>query len=426
LKWLLQRNFSEGAKGMASDVLSNASSDIPDHVSPEHFLDFDLYQLSDNDDVGQVWKGLEVKGRGSLLWSPRHGGHWIATDGEAVQEIVKDTVRFSSRVSIVPPLDTTIMPRFLPIMADPPEHGFYRSFINPFVTPKEIRAREASIRERAVELIAGLADRGSCEFMADFARRLPPKVFLTLAGLPLEDAEVLASTSIVRAGSVDAIEASMQRKFDYFIPLIRARRKEPRDDFIGDVVNRDVRGRQLTEEEALGVIMQFVGAGLDTVASVLGMMMRFLAAHPEHRRRLHAEPSLCSKAATEFLRRFPIATVARYVAEDMDFHGVSLKEGDIIVVPTGIVNFDEKYFSDPFTVNFDRPNSDTHFSFGAGTHRCPGAILAHAECKIVLEEWLRIIPEFQLDEDSVGLVGGIVTTLPSLRLKWGHNALSNA
>lgn len=407
---------------MASDVLSLAPSGIPGNVPPDHVLDFDLYDLSANDDVGQVWKNLETRGDGSLLWSPRHGGHWIATDGEAVREIVRDTTRFSSRVSIVPPLDTTNLPPFLPIMADPPEHGFFRSFINPFVTPKEIRAREASIRERAVELIADLAGRGACEFMGDFARRLPPKVFLTLAGLPLEDAEVLASTSIVRAGSVDAIAASMQRKFDYFIPLIRARLAEPRDDFISNVVNRDVRGRRLTEQEALGIIMQFVGAGLDTVAAVLGMMMRFLATHPEHRQRLRAEPALCSQAASEFLRRFPIATVARYVAEDMEFRGVTLKEGDIMVVPTGIVNFDEAHFPDPFTVDFDRPNSDTHFTFGAGTHRCPGAILAHAECKIVLEEWLRHIPDFEIDGEDVRLLGGIVTTLPSLPLKWDRAA----
>ncbi len=402
---------------MASHAAPDPSIDLPANVTRDQFVDFDLYDLTGYSDVGDVWTNVVAKGNGSLLWSPRHGGHWIATDGAAVKDILQDTARFSSRMTIVPPIDLTDLPPFLPIMADPPQHGFYRSFINPFVTPKEIRAREASIRDRAVALLSGFADEGRCEFMEDFARRLPPVVFLTLAGLPLEDAEILSSTSIVRIGNKDAIAGSMQRKIDYFLPLIRERIAEPRQDFISGVVNRELRGRKLTEQEALGIIMQFVGAGLDTVASLLGFVMLFLARNPDHRKRLVAEPALASKASTEFIRRFPIATVARYVAVDMQYRGADLKVGDIIVVPTALPNFDEQIYPDPFKVDFDR-DAEAHYAFGAGTHRCPGAILAHSECRIVLEEWLRLIPDFELDAGDIRLKGGIVTTLEALPLRW--------
>ena len=119
------------------------------------------------------------------------------------------------------------------------------------------------------------------------------------------------------------------------------------------------------------------------------------------------------------LRRFSIPTIARIVAKDVEFNGVSLKEGDPILMSACMHGMDERSFDNPLEVDFHRADARKHSVFSQGIHRCPGSTLALAEFKIFLEEWLKRIPDFAVKPGAKVRTGsGIVHSVLSLPLAW--------
>ena len=125
-----------------------------------------------------------------------------------------------------------------------------------------------------------------------------------------------------------------------------------------------------------------------------------------------------SNAVEEILRRFPIVTVAREVTEDMTFHGVQLKAGDMIAAPTPLAGMDNSFTPNAVDVDFDRKQGNS-LTFGRGAHTCPGKNLARVELRIALEEWLKRIPDFEVDKSSpISFSSGIVGVVNELKLRW--------
>ena len=104
--------------------------------------------------------------------------------------------------------------------------------------------------------------------------------------------------------------------------------------------------------EAVGVVALLLIGGLDTVASMMGHVMHFLARSPEHRRQLIEDPSLIPGATEEFLRRFALTNSARTVTEDMEFHGVAMRAGDQVMLATPFGAIDGADYDDPMTIDF--------------------------------------------------------------------------
>jgi cytochrome P450 len=182
----------------------------------------------------------------------------------------------------------------------------------------------------------------------------------------------------------------------------------------------------MTEEEVLGEAMDVLFGGLDTVASMLGFIIRFLACQPAHRQRLLEDPKKIPIAIEEMFRRHGVATVARRVIADIEAAGVTMRRGDMVVLPTCLHGVDERIWEDPLTVDFDRRRR-THATFGTGIHTCPGAPLARSEIAIVLEEWLNRIPDFRISEGDTGEgLSGAVNALASLDLEWPLDAAAAA
>ena len=158
--------------------------------------------------------------------------------------------------------------------------------------------------------------------------------------------------------------------------------------------------------------------GLDTLASLLGFVARFLAESPEHRQRLVLEPELIPFAVEELLRRFAVAGVGRIAPRDLQIRDITIKEGERIWLPSFLHNLDERRFQDPLLVDFNR-RGPLHASFGNGIHRCPGSNLARTELRIFLEEWLRRIPQFGVAPGATPLTGaGIILSMKYLPLTW--------
>lgn len=205
---------------------------------------------------------------------------------------------------------------------------------------------------------------------------------------------------------------------EYIGPVISARRGADGEDMLSRMINGEVDGRPLTDEEAANLCIQVLVGGLDTVVNFLSFVMLFLARHPEHREHLVSEPALLPTAIVELARRHPLVTVGREVRDDVTFEGVALKRGDMIMAPTILHGLDENENPDAMTVDFAR-EPVRHSTFGSGSHTCPGAHLARTETRIVVEEWLARIPQFEFEPGhQVRFTGGIVGSVDALPLVW--------
>lgn len=398
---------------------------IPEHVPPQLVVDFDIYHPEGaEEDYFQPFRRLFETGAPDIFWSPRYGGHWVMRRTEDLWEAFKDYERFSSLMQIVPkqfnpPQDH----RALPIQADPPEHTAYRALIAPAFSPAAVARREAEVRELAVALIEGFKPRGECEFVADMAQHLPIKVFMGMVDLPESDRLMLLELvgQLFDGGARDKNEvmAGIQR---YLAPVIAARTASPGTDLISQIAQSRVGDRLITSSEVLRLCTVLMLGGLDTVASMMGFIMLFLATHPGHRRQLIEDPSLIPAATEELLRRFALTNPGRVVAKDCEFRGVRLKQGDMVVLATPSGAIDPAKFEQPDALDFKRklPQITT---FGNGPHRCPGSYLARIEIKVLLQEWLPRIPEFRLKEGRRPQVRtGINGSLIDLPLVWDAKA----
>ncbi len=392
----------------------------PAHVPPERVVDWDMYSPPGvEEDFHRAWARLLADDVPDVVWTPRNGGHWIAARGELIHEIYGDYKRFSNRIIMVPK-EVGEEHHLLPTTLDPPAHRPFRTLLNENLAPKAIRGLEEKIREQAVDLIESFRSQGHCDFISQYSAEFPIRIFMSVVDLPMTDAPRLKylTDQITRPdGSMTLVEAK-QQYFDYLGPIVDARMGADGTDMLSRLVNGVVDGRPLNRTEALEITTQIIIAGLDTVVNFLGFVMQFLATDNEHRRQLVANPDLIPAAVEELIRRYPLVTVAREVREDMEFAGVALKAGEMILIPSPLHGIDPRTNKDPFKFDLNRTDS-AHTTFGNGPHRCPGANLARTEIRVTMEEWLARIPEFEIEPGfKVKYHGGIVGCVDKLPLVW--------
>jgi cytochrome P450 len=394
---------------------ASATWTVPEHVPSDRVVDFDFMNPPNvTADVHLAWKALH--NGPDIVWSPYNGGHWIATRADDIEVIQKDHQRFShARVNIPPGQD----PALVPLELDPPEHTAYRALITPAFLPQAIAAMEGDIRLLTVELIEGFAGKGECEFIGEFAKMLPIVIFLRLVDLPQEDRlQLLEMTELAVRGTVEERHQSQQMLAGYIGKWIENRRRNPGTDLISLIVNAKVDGEPIAPQRMFGLLVVVIFGGLDTVAAMMGFVCRYLAEHPAERRRLVEQPELILTAVDELIRRHGVTNTARVVVEDTHLNGVYLKRGDPIQVPNALFGLDERRFSDPMAIDFER-KPVLHAAFGNGPHRCPGSFLARMEIKVFLQEWLKRIPDFELvAEDPPRCASGMVNGLLHLPLRW--------
>ena len=401
---------------MAEAVLAER----PAHVPADHVVDFDMYHPP-RVEAGfhEAWLTLQAPGVPEMVWTPHNGGHWIATRGSLVSEILSDYERFSSRIIIVPKADGEHH-KMIPTTVDPPEHRPWRMLLNESLSPRAIRKLESEIRTIAVDLIETVRADEGCDFVTAYAQILPIRIFLKIVDLPLEDGPRLKwlTDQLTRQGGEISFEEGVAQFHAYLGGVIDARLGGGGEDMLSRMINTPVNGHQMTRFEALQLCSQVLIAGLDTVVNFLGFAMLHLATHPEHRNRLAAEPALIPAAVDELFRRYPLVTIGREVRREMEFAGVVLKAGEMVMAPTPLHGMDTRANDDALKVDFHRQGSE-HSTFGSGHHKCPGAHLAHIELVISLEAWLTRVPDFALAEGArVRFGGGIVGTVETLPLVW--------
>lgn len=394
---------------------------IPAHVDPARVCDIDIYQpLREGLDFHQSWKALQDSGVPEVVWTPHNGGHWLVLRGRLVSRVLSDHACFSSHTVLVPKDTAGVAYRLLPLSLDPPEHAPFRKLLAGGLSPEAVGRVEANIRQLTIDLIEGFRARGECNFTHEFAAQLPIRIFMQVVDLPATDMprlKYLADQFTRPDGSMPFSEVRQQFQA-YIAPHVAARRGAAGTDMLSRMINGEVNGRPLTDEEAANLCIQVLVGGLDTVVNFMGFVMLFLAEHPDARAALARDPARIRVAINELARRFPLVVVGREVRADMVFEGATLKAGDMVMAPTPLHGLDPAENPAPLTVDFERAEA-RHSTFGSGSHTCPGAHLARTETRILLEEWLARIPDFAVAPGfRVEFTGGIVGSVNELRLVW--------
>lgn len=402
-------------------MIDFATLERPAHVPEDRVRDVDIYDLPGSDrDVHEAW--MRLAGEHDLVWSPRNGGHWIATGGQLILKLFRGDERFSNREISVPP--GTMLKPVLPIMADGEAHLAYRALIEPAFRPAALTRYTTRTRELAVEIIERLKPQGRCEFIGDFGTVLPIMIFLQIVDLPDSDRAMLSSHARVLTHDPDLAErqAAYLAINDYLAKKIAERRIDPGDDLLSSVVHSQVMGRPATPDEIQGTANLLLFGGLDTVASMMGFTMKFLAEHPGHCQWIIDNPRRLAQAVEEIMRRHGVSQLMRTAIVDTEIDGAPIRAGDLIMLPTSLAGLDPREFDDPRTVDFERKDKGSAATFGAGPHRCPGASLARMEIQITVEEWLKRIPRFEIDSDRPLVQrSGAVNAVLELPLRWPVN-----
>jgi len=394
----------------------------PAHVPDDRVLDFDIYNPPGVDEgapLQEAWKSLHKPGVPDIVWTPRNGGHWIFTRYDSIGKAFLDPENFSSKVMFVP-RSWGEQYKFIPVTTDPPDHTAFRAVVNAAIGPRVMARLQSDVEEAAVSLVERLAPKGHCNFVKDFAEPFPFRILLRLLGLPLDDAPQLKKLAdqITRPDGSMTLAQACQNFYDYLTPFIEARMAKAGDDAISKMVNGQVSGRPVTMQEAQNMCALVLFAGLDTVVNFSSFTIQFLAENPQHRKELLDHPELIPTAREELLRRFSVASVARYVNRDLVIEGIALKEGEMVLLPSVLPGLDERKYENPMAVDFHR-DLQSHMTFGYGPHVCAGAALARREVDAFLKAWLTRIPEFQIAPGAkVKHHGGIVGAVEEVPLIW--------
>lgn len=362
---------------------------------------------------------------GSPIWWNEERGFWIITSGEYIREAFQNPQLFTS--DSVRPTDPNPPYKLIPSNINPPQHVKYRQILNYAFGPAAMKRIAPRVRVHCAETLDAFAASGSADIIADFGGIYPTKVFLELVDLPWEDAPLFVGwietifDGIMSGRDVDAAVAAMAEIKAYFAEKIAARRAAgvgSVGDFLDHLLQAEIDGERLSDDDLLNIYNQLAMAGLDTVKSALGYTYLHLATHPEDQQRIVADPEVIPTAVEEVLRAFPLIMIGRKLSQDTVFHGAELREGQMVMLALPAAMRDPQLFERPDEVVLDREDN-SHFSFGAGAHRCLGSHLARMELTVALEEWHRRIPSYDLacPADQIIERGGQLS-LRSLPLTW--------
>lgn len=344
-----------------------------------------------------------------VSWQPeaKGPGFWAVTRHADIVHVLRTPSVFSShrggcRLEDMPP---EFLPKIRENMmnSDPPHHTKLRKLTNHVFSPKRVGILEQRVTARARSLVDAMLERGACDFATDVAGALPLFVIAEILGVPEEDRlhlyeltnRMFGSTSEDREVAMRASIAAANEMRAYAATLATRRGSTRGEDLVSDLLDADIDGRPLTESEVQAFFMLLFNAGADTTRSVLCYGLELLLTHRDALAQLQASPALIPSAVEEILRYETVVIQFRRTAiAPTELAGVSIAEGDKVVVFFPSANRDEAVFRDADRFDITRsPNH--HLAFGHGTHFCLGAPLARMEATILFRELLARIDDIE-------------------------------
>ncbi|WP_380875438.1 cytochrome P450 [Sphingomonas sp. DBB INV C78] len=360
-----------------------------------------------------------------IFFSPDLGGYWVVTRAALIDDVFSRHDLFTATSLAIPKIENA--PVLIPNHLDPPAHTAYRKLMaGSMFSPRALAGLEEDTRRFARALFHAFPS-GRCEFVHDFAYRLPIDIFLSMMGADLahRDECLAFIKGIFRGRTVEETTAGFHAAHAFTTRWLTEQLADPdanQGGMFRAMVEARIEGRSLNFEEMLSITLMLLSGGLDTITSQMTHIMRFLAESPKHRAFLVDNPDAIPVALEEMLRRFGISFIGRAAADDFTFEGVTFRKGDPVCAATPIAGLDPRAFPDPLAVDFGRGGEGRrvkHLGFGSGPHLCIGAYLARTQLRIMLEELLPRMPGLRIAPGAtIENMRGATMMLHSLPLEW--------
>jgi cytochrome P450 len=297
---------------------------------------------------------------------------------------------------------------------DPPKHTRMRSLVGKGFTPSKVNAMEDRIRQITLQHLEPALERGTFDFIEDFAGKVPMDVISELVGVPVADrAELrrLADLVLHRDDGVydvpvEGMEAALTL-VGYYQDMVDERRRTRRDDVPSALIDAEIDGDRLTDEEIVAFLFLMVVAGNETTTKLLGNAWYWGWRNPDQRAKPFADAARVADWTEETLRYDTSSQMLLRVArQPIELHGTIIDEGERVLLLVGSANRDESIFPDPDRYDIDRDTSKL-VSFGSGRHFCMGAPLARLEARIALNELVSRVASYDIDADGIQRVHSI-------------------
>ena len=369
----------------------------------------DPYDYDFHEDPYPYYKRLRDE---APLYRNAEIGFWALSRHQDVREGFRNSTTLSNRdgVSLDPISRGPHASKTMSFLAmDDPAHLRLRTLVSKGFTPRRIRELEPRVTELAVQhldVMLEKADSGTVDYVAEFAGKLPMDVISELMGVPVEDRDrirAMADGVMHREDGVNdvpksAIEASINLMV-YYQDMIAERRKRLSDDLTSALLEAEIDGDRLTDEEVLGFLFLMVIAGNETTTKLLANAAFWGHRNPDQLTPVYSDLERIPLWVEETLRYDTSSQLlARVVSGDLTLYDTAIPDGDVLLLLPGSAHRDERVFDNPDDFVIGRESGSNLLSFGSGAHFCLGAHLARMEARIALAELFKRIRGFEVDE----------------------------
>ncbi|MER7079138.1 Cytochrome P450 [Saccharopolyspora kobensis] len=355
---------------------------------------------------------------------------WLVTGYAEVNTVLVDT-RFSLARAIdpgIPRLGTVELPPGMILATDPPEHTRLRRLVAKVFTARRIeqlRPRVQEVTDRLLGELAGMTP--PVDLIEHFTAALPIEIICELLGVPHQDRDRFQDwtelTFTVSGLPAEEVQAGWRQLSGYIAGLVADKRRSPADDLLSLLIAARDEDDRLTEDELVLFGLTLLNAGHETTKNHLANSVAvLLTEHPDQWRELVEHPEVVGPVVDELLRHVPLEGFAvnlpRVATAAVELGGVTIAEGDTVLVSLASANHDAAAFDSPDEFDPARtPNR--HLTFGNGIHRCLGAQLAKIELETGLRELTRRFPQLRLTDTELHWKTGVfVRSLHQLQVEW--------
>ena len=343
---------------------------------------------------------------------PRGPGYWALTRYADILEVSRTPQTFcSGHGSNITDLPADFSEFFgSMINMDDPRHARLRRIVSRGFSPRRIQRLEDDVQRTATRIVDDVLDKGECDFVTDIAAALPLKIICEMVGIPESQYRFVFDRTNIILGAGDPeyvsnpleiVSALLQAGADLaqlVQDLGRHRAQHPADDLTSALVNAEVDGERLTEQELGSFFVLLVAAGNETTRNAISHGMQALCDYPEQRARWVADFEPLAPTAVEEIVRWatPVIHFRRTATRDTELGGQPIRAGEKVVMWYCSGNRDESAFDNPFRFDVARtPNEHVGFG-GPGPHFCMGAHLARREITVMFRELFRRLPDLHL------------------------------
>lgn len=368
----------------------------------------DPYDYDFHEDPYPYYKRLRNE---APLYRNDERNFWALSRHEDVLKGFRNSTALSNKhgVSLDPVSRNDEAHRVMSFLAlDDPAHLRLRTLVSKGFTPRRIRELEARVTEIAVQHLESALQSDSFDFVDEFAGKLPMDVISELMGVPVEDRvriRALADGVMHREDGLADVPASAiaasGELLVYYAEMVKQRRRDVSDDLTSALVEAEIDGDKLTDDEIMAFLFLMVVAGNETTTKLLANAAYWGFKNPDQLAPVFDDHDRVPLWVEETLRYDTSSQIlARAVVEDLTFYDTTVPAGDVLVLLAGSANRDERAFDSPDEYRIGRDIGSKLVSFGSGAHFCLGAHLARMEARVALTELFKRIRAYEVDESA--------------------------